>query len=280
MFGSALIVFRETLEAALFIGIVAAATRGIAGRSHWVAVGVAGGLIGSLLLAAGMDQLSHMASGAGQDLVNATFLCLALGMLAWHCIWVSPHAQEMVQHAHRVGQAATNNHQALWPIALAVGLCVLREGAETALFIGGIAASAQSGWPAMLAGACIGLAAGISLGLLLYLGLTRIQIRHVFWVSNALLLLLAASMASQLAKVLSQAGWVQVGTEVVWDGSAVLPNESALGLLLHAMVGYDDSPTSLQLGLYTGAILAIGVATRFVHARIAAERQAPVTAKI
>jgi high-affinity Fe2+/Pb2+ permease len=36
MFSAALIVFRESLEAALFVGIVAAATRGLAGRSRWL----------------------------------------------------------------------------------------------------------------------------------------------------------------------------------------------------------------------------------------------------
>lgn len=36
MFSSALIVFRETLEAALFVGIIAAATRQIAGRARWL----------------------------------------------------------------------------------------------------------------------------------------------------------------------------------------------------------------------------------------------------
>lgn len=41
MFTTALIVFRESLEAALFIGIVAAATRGVAGRTRWLGAGVA-----------------------------------------------------------------------------------------------------------------------------------------------------------------------------------------------------------------------------------------------
>jgi len=39
MFGAALIVFRESLEAALVIGIVAAATRPIARRARWIALG-------------------------------------------------------------------------------------------------------------------------------------------------------------------------------------------------------------------------------------------------
>ena len=47
MFGSALIIFRETLEAALVLGIIAAATRGVSGRGLWLTTGVAAGLLGA-----------------------------------------------------------------------------------------------------------------------------------------------------------------------------------------------------------------------------------------
>ncbi|MEO7742508.1 MAG: hypothetical protein ABIR98_06215 [Usitatibacter sp.] len=46
MLGTALIVFREVLEAALIVGIIAAATRGIPGRWRWIVAGIAAGLAG------------------------------------------------------------------------------------------------------------------------------------------------------------------------------------------------------------------------------------------
>ena len=95
LFASALIVLRETIEAALFIGIVAAATRGLAGRSRWLTGGVVVGLLGALALAAGAEQVGSWAEGIGQDLVNVAILSVALAMLAWHCIWMSPHGREM-----------------------------------------------------------------------------------------------------------------------------------------------------------------------------------------
>ena len=52
MFSTGLIVFRETLEAALFVGILAAATRGLAQRGLWLAGGVMAGLAGSLAIMA------------------------------------------------------------------------------------------------------------------------------------------------------------------------------------------------------------------------------------
>ena len=41
MLGALIIVFREMLEAGLIVGIVLAATQGVAGRGRWIAIGIA-----------------------------------------------------------------------------------------------------------------------------------------------------------------------------------------------------------------------------------------------
>src|SRR5947199_89174 len=51
MLGAALIVFRESFEAALLIGILAAAMRLVPGRSRWLAIGIAAGVVGALMIA-------------------------------------------------------------------------------------------------------------------------------------------------------------------------------------------------------------------------------------
>ena len=105
MFGSAIIVFRETLEAALLIGIIAAATRGLSGRNLWLAVGVGVGLAGSLVVAGLTETIAEMAEGAGQELFNAAILGIAVLMLGWHNIWMATHGREMAAQAKSVGNA-------------------------------------------------------------------------------------------------------------------------------------------------------------------------------
>ena len=51
MFVSMIIVFREAMEAGLIVGIVLAATEGVAGRGRWIAGGVAAGIAGAGLVA-------------------------------------------------------------------------------------------------------------------------------------------------------------------------------------------------------------------------------------
>jgi len=275
MFATSLIVFRETLEAALFVGIVAAATRGIPGRSRWISGGVMAGLAGALLMAAGMEQISAWADGIGQDLVNIGILCLALTMLAWHCVWVSTHAGEMVREAKHLGARAQHSHESdhpsrrssLWALSTAIALSVLREGAETVLFVAGIASGAAGDAMHVSASVSLGLLAGALLGGLIYLGLARVRTQHVFAVTNVLILALAGSLASQLAKALVQSGLIEQPSTPVWDTSNWLANESSFGTLLHALIGYDASPSSVQLMFYVGIVALIGLATRLAKSR-------------
>ena len=70
MFATALIVFRETLEAALFIGIIAASTRGLFRRTHWLSIGVIAGCFGAVGVALTIERISTLGEGLGQDFLN------------------------------------------------------------------------------------------------------------------------------------------------------------------------------------------------------------------
>ena len=63
MYAAAIIVFRESLEAALVIGIMLAATRGIAMRGRWVLGGILAGLGGAVLVASGMEMIANLVDG-------------------------------------------------------------------------------------------------------------------------------------------------------------------------------------------------------------------------
>ncbi|NBY18361.1 MAG: iron permease, partial [Betaproteobacteria bacterium] len=99
--------------------------------------------MGSFLLASMMKQLSDWAEGIGQELVTICILSVALIMLAWHAIWVNAHAKQMVLHAKSIGQLADHTSASLWAVAIAVAMAVVREGAETVLFVAGLSAGTQ-----------------------------------------------------------------------------------------------------------------------------------------
>lgn len=269
MFATILIVFRESLEAALFVGIVAAATRRMPGRNSWLASGVGLGVAGALLLALAADTISSWADGVGQDLVNICVLSAALAMLLWHCIWVSAHARDMALQARRLGSAVSAGDRKPWALLMAVALAVLREGAETVLFVAGTLGGRDVSISTVVGSVAVGLAAGVGAGSLLYAGLSRIPARQIFSVTNVLIALLAANIASQLAKALAQSGLIEFGSTPLWDTSHALAQDSVLGTFLHALVGYEVQPSAVQFMSYVAVLALIYAGTRMMRPKTA-----------
>ncbi|MBC7917719.1 MAG: FTR1 family protein [Rhodoferax sp.] len=259
MFAAAIIVFRESLEAALIIGIMSAATRGIPMRSRWIWAGAVGGCIGAALVAASMESISDMASGMGQELFNAAILTLAVGMLAWHNIWMASHGREMANQAKNTARAIHEGVAERSVIFVVVAMAVLREGSETVLFLYSLATSSPDGWANTLSGGTAGLLAGALVGGLLYAGLLRIPLRYFFSLTSALVLLLTASMASQAARYLMQADVLPSLGAPLWDSSDWLAQNSAVGTLLHGLIGYDEQPAGIQLLFYVLALVLTSI---------------------
>ena len=257
MFGTALIVFREVLEAALIVGIVAAATQGIPGRGRFIVGGLAVGLLGSVLVAFGAEGISQLAEGMGQELFNASILGIAVAMLAWHNIWMAVHSRELTANAKQLGREVKEGAREMSVVLVVIAVAVLREGSETVLFLYGIAISGEASRASMMAGGAVGLVGGIALGLLVFRGLLRIPLRHFFTATSALVLLLAAGMAAQAARFLIQANMIPSLAAPLWDTSAFIPNSSTIGKLLQGLLGYDARPAGMQIAFFIVVLVSI-----------------------
>ncbi len=264
MFGTAIIVFREVLEAALIIGIVAAATHSVPGSRRWLIAGLLAGLVGAGVVAAFTDVIGSFASGIGQELFNAIVLGIAVLMLAWHNIWMSSHGAALAASARSIGGDIRDGRSECSVLLLIVGLAVLREGSETVLFLYGIAAS-ENGRSSMMFGGLTGMALGIAAGYAIYAGLLRVPLRWFFTATSVLVLLLAAGMASQAARFLIQADLLPSLASPLWDTSKALPESGVPGMLLHSLVGYDSRPSGMQLVFYLVALAGIAAGMKWVN---------------
>jgi high-affinity iron transporter len=258
---SALIVFREVLEAALVVGIVMAGSKGVAGRGLWIGSGVLAGALGACVVAAFAGAIQNAAAGVGQELLNAGILFAAVAMLAWHCIWMGRHGRDIARHMSAVSRDVVQGSRPLYALGIVVGLAVLREGSEVVLFLYGIAAGGSAGATAMLGGGVVGLAGGGAVGVLIYAGLMRIPMRYLFAVTTWMIILLAAGMASQGAGFLVQADLLPALGRSLWDTSGILSERGIPGRVLHTLVGYDAKPSGIQLLFYVTTLLLIGSLT-------------------
>ena len=264
MLPTALIVFREVLEAALVVGIVLAASQGVLRRGLWVGAGVLGGVVGAALVAGFAEQIAAALAGVGQELFNAAVLFTAVTMLGWHNVWMGRHGRELAVEAGDIGKLVRAGTRPLYALAMVVGLAVLREGSELVLFLYSIIAANGTDAVSFGAGFAIGMVAGIGVGALLYLGLLRIPLKHLFTVTSWLILLLAAGMAAQGAAFLVQADVLPPLGNSVWDTSWLLTEQSIPGQVLHALVGYVAQPSGIQVAFYAATLLVIGTLMRWV----------------
>jgi high-affinity iron transporter len=264
MLGALIIVFREVIEAGLIIGIVMAATRGVAGRGRWINIGIGAGVLGAVVVALFAGAISQAFEGAGQELFNASVLGAAVIMLMWHNAWMARHGREIAEEMRNVGAAVSEGAKPLTALAIVVGLAVLREGSEVVLFLYGIMASGTSG-SALLAGGVLGIAAGAAFTALTYFGLLAIPNRYIFSVTSWVIALLAAGMAAQAVQFLNNAGVVVALDATVWDTSWLLSEGSIVGRMLHALIGYTERPTAMQLLVYVATLIAMFLLMRLAR---------------
>ncbi len=279
MYATAIIVFRETLEAALVISIVMAAARGIEGRGRWIFTGVLGGLGGALLVALFADAITAALAGVGQEVLNASILFLAVGMLGWHSIWMASHARELAQHVSAAGRAVAAHERPLYALAIVVGAAVLREGSETVLFLMGAAAGDNSTAAEMLGAGVAGAALAAAIGAGLYAGLLRIPLKYLFSVTNVMIILLMAGMASQGAGFLIQADILPPLANPAWDTSFLLTETSLPGKILHALVGYQARPAGSQVLIYLVILIGVLLLTRLFRPAAPSPRREPRTSQ-
>jgi high-affinity iron transporter len=259
-----IIVFREVFEAGLIVGIVLAVTGSVPRRNRWIAGGVLAGVVAACLVAAFAGALSQLFEGMGQEVFNAAILCIAVVMLTWHNVWMARHGKEIAGEMRAVGQAVAAGHKPLWALAIVVGVAVLREGSEVALFLYGVAASGGVSALMLTIGGALGLLLGAAVCFLTYFGLMRIPPRALFATTTVLITLLAAGMAAQAVAFLESANWLTSLDTVVWDTSWLLSETSIAGRALHTLIGYTDQPTQMQLLVYVAVIAVTFLLMRLI----------------
>jgi high-affinity iron transporter len=267
MLAALIIVFREVFEAGLIVGIVLAVTGSVPHRNRWIGGGVLAGALAACVVAAFAGALSELFAGMGQELFNATILGIAVMMLTWHNVWMAHHGREMAGEMRAVGQAVAAGTKSLLALAVVVGVAVLREGSEVALFLYGVVASDGGSHLSLAIGGIIGLALGVAVCLLTYFGLMRIPQRALFATTTALITLLAAGMAAQAVAFLERANWLNALDTVVWDSEWLLSEKSIGGRALHTLIGYTDQPTEMQLLVYVAVLLVTVMLMRWTGAQ-------------
>ena len=266
VFTSFLITFRESLEAALVVSIVAAYLRKVGQiqlwRYLWAGTGLAIGT--SIALGWAVQIVYGGLTGASAQLFEGVASLTATGVLSYVVFWMAGNARKIKEKIERKIEVAITRGQ-MFSIAAIAFVAVVREGIETVLFLTALFFLDPSG-------TTIGMMVGITLvgivSVLLLRGTYNVDVRRFFRYSSVLLIIFAAGLAGYGVHELIEAAesyGLELGVlaQQVYNinpaSSANLLHENgAVGSILKSLVGYDGNPEWLRVLVYAGYWLTIG----------------------
>ncbi|MFZ8864878.1 MAG: FTR1 family iron permease [Rickettsiales bacterium] len=253
MFFSAFVIFREIFEIVLILGIIIAVTNNMPNRKKAIILGFLFGLISSVIFAFFASKITDLANGLGQEITNAIILFTASFFIGWTILWMQKHAKEIKQNFQKISSEISQGKKSYIILAFIIALTILREGAEIILFTYGMLASGQTVFTIAL-GSLIGFVAGITIGLLMYFSLVKIPLKYFFTITTIMLTLLVAGMFAHAIGYLTAAGYLNQFSNIVWNSSHIISNNSLLGSFLEVTIGYKASPNLAQLTSYIAII--------------------------
>jgi high-affinity iron transporter len=263
MGASFVIALREGIEAALIVSIVLAYLKqlGATDRSRLVWWGTALAVVVSTAVGTAVFLAGAEFEGEAEEVFEGLVTLAAVAVLTWMIFWMRRQgARIRSELQEKVDTALVTGGLALAGLAF---FAVLREGVETALFLfaaaKGTAVEGTAAAPAaQVIGAVLGLALAVILGVLLYRGGIRMNLRSFFRVTGAILIVVAAGLFAYSLHELQEAGWLPFLETHAFDVSSSLPDDAGAGAVLRGLIGYNADPTWLEVAGWTGYLVVVG----------------------
>ncbi len=251
MLSSLLITLREGLEIALVLVIIVAYLQrtGREDRLGEVWLGAAVAAAACIVAGLAFHRLVGEFEGRWEQAIEGTLAFLAAGVLTWMIFWMRGNARGISSELHaRIDDAVDRSDFALATIAfIAVG----REGFETVLFLLGAETASASGVEVVVGG-LIGLGLAAVIGVLVYAGSDRVDLRAFFNWTGFLLILFAAGLFAkgvhEFRELFELEGaWYSTP---VWEVTSGPFASGTLYDFLKGLFGWSNEPERVRVGAY------------------------------
>ena len=258
-----LITFRETLEAALIVGILYTFVSKT-GRNHLrqsIINGVLGALVASVAFAILFQVLLGGFSGRAEEIFEGTVMILAAILLSTMIIWMARNknvSESLENQASAVLSSDQNVAIGLFSLAF---LSVFREGIETVLFLYGIFIKDGG---LSLTTSLIGAILAILIGYVIFVQGKKVPLKTFFNVTSVLLIFVAAGLVSYGIHEFEEAGLIPY-YGAIWDVNPALNTEGVypllhekggIGVFAKGLFGWNGNPSAIEVISY---LLTLGL---------------------
>ena len=255
------VVFRETLEAGLIVGIILTVLHRLRAMRYapnvWTGVLLAVGLSGAAGWA--LSLATQATQGRWEQGIEGVISLVACGVLTHMIFWMDRQAKRIRPEIETRVETAVSR-QELVAIMLLPFLAVLREGAETVLFLKAVAI--QSSGSVSLVGGVLGGALAVAVTAAVFVGGRKVPLKPLFRTTGVVLLLVAAGMLAYGVDELEELGWIPQVMYPVWNINHILNEKEGLGSFLKALFGYNGNPSLTEVAAYVAYLVVVAVALK------------------
>ena len=274
---SFLITSRETLEAALVIGIVLAYLTKTNNKHYKKTVyyGIVFGVILSVLVAVIFTLFAGGFEGKSEAIFEGSTMLFASVLLTTMILWMmqQKHISRGIEErvTKHVANANFNQTYAYGLFALIV-FAILREGVETVIFFSAL--NYASG--ISFVGATLGIVTAITIGYLFFVGTRKVNLKRFFNITSVLLILIAAGLVAHGVHEFQEAAVIPYAVKEVWDinpavtslgAYPLLHEKGIIGSFMNGLFGYNGNPSLLEVLFYVGYLAIIFLIYRKIESR-------------
>lgn len=251
MFVPFLIMFREGLEAALIVSLIASYLKRTQ-RSQWLGV-VWIGVIFAAALCLGLGIFINETTGEfpqkQQELFEGLVAVVAVCILTYMVFWMRKVSRSVKTHLEgAIDNALSAGKGQGWALVAMVFFAVAREGLESVFFL--LAAFQQDVGVQAPIGAVLGLVCAILVGMMIYWGGIKLHLAKFFKWTSLFILFVAAGLAAGAIRAFHEAGLWNYLQDIAFNLTDVLSTHSLLGTFLEGILGYQEAPSVSEVLVY------------------------------
>lgn len=251
MFVPFLIMFREGLEAALIVSLIASYLKRTQ-RSQWLGV-VWIGVILAAALCLGLGIFINQTTGEfpqkQQELFEGLVAVVAVCILTYMVFWMRKVSRSVKTHLEgAIDNALSAGKGQGWALVAMVFFAVAREGLESVFFL--LAAFQQDVGVQAPIGAVLGLVCAILVGMMIYWGGIKLHLAKFFKWTSLFILFVAAGLAAGAIRAFHEAGLWNYLQDIAFNLTDVLSTHSLLGTFLEGILGYQEAPSVSEVLVY------------------------------
>jgi len=245
-----IVTFRETLEAAIIIGLIFSMLRVFwveKKRKRYITLWIVLWIIMSFFFAAWFEYFFGWFTGKTEKIFEWVLMILASIMITQFLIWTNANFKGIWKKIKKTVQDIVSSGQ-LWMLSILAFASVVREWVETVIFLNALNFSLVSSdiWLALW-----GVFWAIALSYVLFFTIKQVNISKVLRITNILFILVAGWLLAHGIVEFQGAWLLPVLVKPVFDISWILSESQGIWAILKAWFSYDANPSLIAFVAWT-----------------------------